>query len=155
TAGAIGYKSLLDEVPDGYRKFGNITSTLATPQGVVFISSALLFRRNRGKGAMQVLKPPPRNRAFEHAFLAGDALYVQPGLGTLLRLDGDSLTPVSGSERFAKDHIYCVSIRQGKLLVGGTEQGMYIQEESSFKRFPTEADALLRHADPHSCRALP
>jgi signal transduction histidine kinase/ligand-binding sensor domain-containing protein len=152
-AGAIGYESLLTKVPGGYGKFGNVTSTLATPQGVVFSSSALLFRWNREKG-MQVWRPPPR-RAYRHASLAGNALYVQSSVGTLLHLDGDLLKPAPGGDRFTKDHIYCVSLHQGKLLVGSKEEGMFLQEGSSFKPFPTEADALLRHAEPHSCRARP
>jgi len=89
------------------------------------------------------------------AFLAGNRVYVvqQPGAG-LLSLEGDSLQPAPGGGRFVKDRIYCVSLHDEKLLVGSTE-GLFLQEGDSFQPYPTEADAILRQADPYSCSLLP
>src|SRR5258708_9415426 len=70
-----------------------------------------------------------------------------------MRVEGDSLQPAPGGVRFVKDRIYCVSLHDEKLLVG-SEEGLFLQEGDSFQPYPTEADAILRQADPYSCSVL-
>src|SRR5262249_9239423 len=150
TAGDVHYNSLLS--PEADHKFGDITTTLATPDFVFFVSSTHLIRWNRRTNA--VFRLASNLGRDGHAFLAGNTLYVHSNFGGLRHLNGDSLEAVPGADRFNGKHIYCGSQREGKLLVAG-DDGMYLQEGKSFKRFPTEADALLLDAQPHSCKARP
>ena len=151
-SGAPHYVSLLDRVPAADRSFKDIWRTLATSSGVYFSSFDRLFRWNPQTG-LSVWKPAAHER-FNLAFRTGDALYVQESRSGLVRLERDSLRPISGGERFGKDRIYCVSAHNDRLLVG-LQEGMLVQEGGSFKPFPTEADSLLRKAQPYSCTALP
>jgi signal transduction histidine kinase/ligand-binding sensor domain-containing protein len=151
-SGSTRYVSLLDRVPAPDRRFTDVWRTIATPDGVYFSSYDRLFRWNPQTG-LNVWKPAARDR-YSFAFRAGNSLYVQDSRSGLLTLNRDTLHPVPGAERFAKDRIYCVSIHNDKLLVG-VKDGMFLHEGGSFKPFPTEADALLSKAQPHSCSALP
>jgi signal transduction histidine kinase/ligand-binding sensor domain-containing protein len=151
-SGSPVYVSLLDRVPAADRGFKDVWRTIATPDGVFFGSIERLFRWNAQTG-LNVWKPAGHDR-YHRTFRAGNSIYVQDSRSGLLLLDRDLLRPVPGGERFASDHIYCVSVHHDRLLVG-VQDGMFLHEGGSFKPYPTEADALLRKAQPYSCSALP
>ncbi|HTM50896.1 MAG TPA: ATP-binding protein [Bryobacteraceae bacterium] len=149
-SGALRYVSLIDRVSREDRVFKDVWRTMVTPEGVVFSSFDRLFRWNPQTG-LKMWKPPGR---FYRAFIAGRHVYVQQPESGLLRLDGESLTPAAGGARFSKDRIYCVAQWDQKLLVGSAA-GFFLQEGAEFKPYATEADALLRKAEPYSCSPLP
>jgi ligand-binding sensor domain-containing protein len=151
-SGSTHYVSLLERVPASDRGFKDILRTIATPDGVYFGSNERLFRWNPQTG-LNVWKPAEHER-FYLTFREKNALYVQESRAGLMRLERDALRPVRGGERFAKQRIYCVADLGDKLLVGVPE-GMYLREGGSFTPYATEADALLRKAQPFACRSLP
>ena len=151
-SGSPHYVSLLDRVPEADRGFKDVWRTIATQDGVYFGSFDRLFRWNPQTG-LNVWKPGGRDR-YHLTFRANNSIYVQDSRYGLLLLDRDSLHPVPGAERFAKDRIYCLSVHNERLLVG-LQEGMFLHEGGSFKPYPTEADAILRKAQPYSCSALP
>lgn len=151
-SGSTHYVSLLDRVPAADRGFKDVWRTIATPDGVYFGSFDRLFRWSPQTG-LNVWKPAGRDR-YSLAFRVGNSVYVQDSRFGLLLLDSGSLHPVPGAERFAKERIYCLSVHSDRLLVG-VQEGMFLHEGGTFNAYPTEADALLRKAQPYSCSALP
>jgi len=87
----------------------------------------------------------PGGRAF---FFAGiGSTFISPKQGCC-KSRAIRFKPAPGGGRFVKDRVYCVSLQDEKLLVGSAE-GLFVQEADSFKPYPTEADAILREADPY------
>src|SRR5260370_15634361 len=151
-SGSPHYVSLVDRVPAADRGFKDIWRTIATPDGVFFGSYERLFRWNPQSG-LKVWKPAEHER-FYLTFREGDSLYVQESRAGLERLERDSLHTIHGGERFAKERIYCVAGHNDSLLLG-TPGGVFLQDGGVFQPFPTEADSLLRKAQPFSSTALP
>jgi len=147
-SGALRYVSLVDRVPAEDRGFKDVWRTIASPEGIVFSSYERLFRWKPGTG-MRVWKGARRS------FLANGSVYVQQMGAGLLRLEGDSLLPIPGGERFETDRIYCVAPHGYTSILIGSTTGIFLQNGGSIEPFPTEADALLNDSQAYSCGPTP
>ncbi len=164
--GQLGFVSLLDHVKKEDREFQDVYSINATRDGIYFLSRERLFRFSRtaapgsgeneagptaGTWNVRVWKPQAR---FRGAFNVYGTYYVrETGVG-LLRMAGDKLELVPGSEMFANDGVRMMlpysgaGEREKKILVASGTQGLFLMDGSSFVPFRTEADSLLRRLAP-------
>jgi signal transduction histidine kinase/ligand-binding sensor domain-containing protein len=137
-----------------------------TREGIYFLSRERLFRFTRtdssgtGEGKagspgeswdVRVWKPQTR---FRNGFDVYGTYYVREvGVG-LLRMVGDTLEKVPGSEAFANDGVRMMLPYSGrdeqnkKILVATGTQGLWLMDDSGFVPFRTEADSLFRSLVP-------
>lgn len=146
-SGQMRYVSLLDRVPAKERDFADVWSVFPTPEGVYFATLTRLFRLRGGE--MKVWKP---QGAFHLAFHVGGSIYIRELSRGLLMLKGDTLVPLPGGERFAKEKIYALlpwgTPTPGQpqaLLIGTRTQGWFVYDGHDYRPWPTEADAAIKH----------
>ena len=162
----LQFVSLVDYIKQEDRAFQDVYSINPTRDGIYFLSRECLFRFTRadasgngGKNSgssgetwkVRVWKPRTR---FRNAFDVYGTYYVRElGVG-LLRMVGDALEKVPGSEVFANDGVRLMLPYSGrgkqekKILVGTGTQGLFLMDDSGFVPFRTEADSLLRRLVP-------
>ena len=152
--------SLLKFIPDAYRNFNDIWTISATTEGIYFQSREKLFRLKQKSIApnesweVKVWESPNK---YMYAFYLDGAYYVhQQGLG-LLKMVGDSLTLVPGSEFIGKQRMQVMlpyldqndtakNSTAKKYLVGLFYTGLYIFDGKTFTPFKTEADSIFKSA---------
>ncbi|HVO43377.1 MAG TPA: triple tyrosine motif-containing protein, partial [Aggregatilineales bacterium] len=144
-AGELAYVSLLDRVPTEDRDFADVWRIFPTDKGIFFSTNRHLFRL-RGD-TMSVWSP---TTSFHLAFWARDTLYQREVDRGLLQLVDDQLVPVPGGERFATEKVYVVlpwgepAATSGDLLIGTRTQGWFVFDGTTYRQWPTEADAALK-----------
>ena len=142
--GRLRFVSLLDHVPQDRRGFGVVYQSVATAEGVFFLTDFNIFRWHGG--ALHVW--PLETEALSIAAVGGTVYVMQLERG-LLRVEGDALRPVPGGGRFAEAPIYVMlPFDDGQVLLGTRWDGFWLHDpaargERRFVPFPTEADALL------------
>jgi len=136
--GTEQFVSLLDKVPQADRKFADVWRVLTTPQGIYFSSYERLFRLGPS-GAIRVWRPVSN---FGRALVLRDRLYVKTREKGLLRMDGDSLTPVRGGEVFRKLGVTAgASTNYGGLIA--SPSGLFRLDSAGVTPFPTSADSFF------------
>jgi hypothetical protein len=107
SVGRMQYVSLMANVPEQYRDFGEVWETLATDHGIYFRASEYLFRwkisNASGQGDLHVWKP---KTSFYSVFLVEDKLYVQQQEIGMMEVAGDSLQLAPAGEKFPRKWIY-------------------------------------------------
>ncbi len=161
----LKFVSLLNHVKQEDHEFQDVYSINPTRDGIYFLSRERLFRFTRADSAgtreaagssgdawnVRVWKPRTR---FRNGFDVYGVYYVrETGVG-LLRMAGDKLEEVPGSEAFANDGVRMMLPYSGadepekKILVASGTQGLFLMDSSGFVPFRTEADTLLRRLVP-------
>ncbi|HVZ56993.1 MAG TPA: response regulator [Chitinophagaceae bacterium] len=151
--GRAATRSLLPSIPREYRKFTDIWSTRATPQGVYFQSREYLFRLadpvnpDSAKRGLKVWKPTTR---FMFGFYVDGQYYIhQSDLG-LFRMVGDSLVLIPGSEFLGKDRMRVMlpypadAAGNKRYLVGGFHTGLYIFDGKTFQPLASPVNDIFR-----------
>jgi signal transduction histidine kinase/CheY-like chemotaxis protein len=149
-SGSMQFVSLLPKVPAEFRAFGDVWRTLVGRDGVYFQSQQYLFRW--ADGTIRTWKPASR---FYRASVVDGSIYIgQPETG-LLKLVGDSFVEVPGGRRFAEEsRPVILPFDAGRILVGTRSDGLFLVDGKAVTRFPTEADAWLKHCDLYRGTAL-
>jgi len=162
----LRFVSLLDCVKPEDREFQDVYSINQTRDGIYFLSRERLFRFTRPDSSrtgqekagssgeawnVRVWKPQTR---FRSAFDVYGTYYIREvGVG-LLRMVGDTLEKVPGSEAFANDGVRMMLPYSGsgekeeKILVATGTHGLFLMDDSGFVPFRNEADSLLRSLVP-------
>jgi len=140
--GRMRYVSLLARVPPEARDFSDVFQTFATQEGVVFSSFERLIRLQGTE--VQVFKP---QKAFHFSFFVGGRLFIRDEGRGLMELRDGRLQLVPGGDRFAEERIYAMLPwgDAGTILIGSRTQGLFVYDGASFRPFPTEVDAGLKH----------
>ena len=147
SVGRMTFISMRDALPEDARDFTDVWETLASPDGVYFTTSDLLFRWDGER--MQTW--PAASGYHVGAVVQGTFYIRQPGRG-LMRMvrtvagdpTSDMLQLVPGGERFAQVRAYALlPLAEGRMLVGTREDGLFTYDGERFARLETEADALL------------
>jgi class 3 adenylate cyclase len=148
--GTLQYVSLLDHIDPQDRLFNDVWTTLTTRSGVVFSSNQRLFRWSPERG-MKVWRP---SSSFSAAFVADDVAYVIEKGSGLYRLVEDSLQPVPGGEIFSRSTFLRGAFRfMGSMMVA-TPECLYVQKNTRFEEYETEAKTLLRESRIYKCLPL-
>jgi class 3 adenylate cyclase len=137
-AGSLQFQSLLDRLPAEHRKFGDVWSILALPEGTYFSTyqRLILWRKD---GTFHVWKP---KTTFGRAYLVGDkVIVVEQGEG-LLQVEGDALIRVPGSSELPVPDIRSVFLWNRELTIT-TREGIYQLSRSRSRQFRTDADAAF------------
>ena len=113
--------------------------THVTSEGIFFqCFDALFWWRDEG---CTVIRP---RSSFHMSFVVDDVLYLREHGRGLLRLQGASLQPVPGGERFADERVYVMlPFADDTILVGSRESGLHLLSGDGTTPFTTEADELL------------
>lgn len=153
STGTLQYVSLLDEVKPALRDFGHIWSSAAGPDGIYFQSRELMLRWN---GERIDHWSTPDTARFFRTFALNNEVYVMQEANGLRRITGGQLEIVPGTERFAEEGVTTVlPYKGGRLLVGTSASELYLQADSTFERFPVEADAFLKKSELYDAKILP
>ncbi len=150
--GIMRYMSLLERVPEDQRDFGDVWSTYASADGVIFSSFKRLIRI--GRDGTRVWDA---GSAFHSAHMARDRLYVREVGRGLLELVDDRLRLIPEGERLAGEKVAAVfawpegdGSDRGALLIGTRTQGFFRLAEGRLTPWPTDADAELSAAEFYS-----
>ena len=108
SVGQLRFVSLLQLVPQEEREFTDVWRTFVCKEGVYFQTSTRLFRysRSTNPSAAQIKIWKSATR-FNRASLVRGQLYLPQVKTGLMRVQGDSLHLLAGTERFAEE-IYAV-----------------------------------------------
>ncbi len=166
--------SLLPQVPDDARDFGDVWETHVAQGAVYFATADYVFRwtprapfagEMEGAETIKIWKP---DDAFHQSNVVDDVFYVREWEKGLLRMEGDSLKLVPGGEQFANERIYVMLPFSGdrmasegtsspdsvnrtgvfpdhkRILVGTRTQGLFLYDGQTFHPFKTDVDAFLQ-----------
>jgi serine phosphatase RsbU (regulator of sigma subunit)/ligand-binding sensor domain-containing protein len=129
-SGKLSYVSLSDKLPENQKSFQTIFRIWTWKENVVFQSYEAIFLYSNGK-----LKSIFPEISFHLSFLLNDELYVrQRGMG-IMKLVGDSLQFVSGSEYLKDFSIFSIleSSDPGKFIIITQEDGFWSVDKKTFK----------------------
>lgn len=148
--GVMRYVSLYDRIPDSYRGFKDVWSTLSTSAGMYFQSNERLFRWDGSS-----ITAWESEEGFHTAFDIRDELYVRDFGDGLLKMVGDSLRLVPGGERFADTPVLAmIPFAEGRILIGTSRSGLYLFDGQSIQPFETEAQPFLDEYEVYHGTAL-
>jgi K+-sensing histidine kinase KdpD/DNA-binding response OmpR family regulator/ligand-binding sensor domain-containing protein len=142
--------SLLDYIPDSLRNFNDIWSVYVTDEGVYFQARERIFRlkeNSEGKPTGEINWWNPTTK-FMYAFYLDGVYYMhQQGLG-LFKMVNDVPELIPGSEFLGNERIQVMlpypEDNKKEYLIGMFYSGLYIYDGKNFRRFPVQADSLLK-----------
>ncbi len=179
SSGQLQFVSLLQHVPPEEREFTDVWRTFVCKEGVYFQTSTRLFRYSPAinpseSHRLKVWKPATR---FNRASLVRGQVYLPQVRTGLMRVQGDSLHLLAGTERFAQE-IYAVilpyegiravasgvvprlgadkmsalryeggSAERGAIVIATATQGLFIYDKETVAPFRTQADDFLRASE--------
>jgi len=152
--------SLLKYVPEPYRHFNDVWTVAATDDGIYFQTRDRIFRLRQKSAApnenweVKIWQSP--NKYMYAFYLDGTYFVHQQGIG-LLKMIGDSLTLIKGSEFTGKERMQVMlpyessnEVNQNragkKYLVGLFYSGLYIYDGKKFTPFKSEANPIFKSA---------
>ncbi len=136
--GVMQFVSLLDKVPPADRNFTDVWRVLPTPQGVYFSAYERLFRLE-SNGFIRVWHPSSN---FGRAVTMQNELYVKTREKGLMKMQGDTLSPVPGGEIFQKLGVTAASSTKTGGLIAAPS-GFFRLDAEGVKPFPTASDAYF------------
>lgn len=176
STGLMGYHSLLSQLAPEECRFNYVWSTHVTPQGIYFQARERLFRletpegvpaveadRQGDKAARQtwrarIWRPDEPEHYYVHSwYLDGTLFVLQRGRG-LMKMAGDSLILVPGSEQFISDRSHILLPfpgRPGVMLLGTLSRGLFLFDGQAFTPWVTAVDPLLKQGGLYSAANLP
>lgn len=133
--GAMQFVSLAGKVPVADRRFTDVWRILPAPDGVYFSAYERLFRLEPD-GALRAWKPTSN---FGRAVLVQNVVYVKTRENGLLRVNGNTLSPVTGGEIFQKLGVTAAaSTDYGGLIA--TPSGLFRLDKDGVRPFSTAID---------------
>jgi len=144
--GGSQYTSLLDGLDDAYKTFSNTGSAYALKDKIYFNTPKFLFRWDKTKKRMAVIKYWHRHES-NNIFKCSEKIFVYDDKYGLLQVIDDSLKPLPGGKFFAGKEVAIVFPydRFGKsFLIGTRWDGFYLYNGIKTVPFPTEAGDYLR-----------
>ncbi len=148
--GTMGYISLLQHIKEQERSFGSVRNVVVTSDEVFFRTNVYLFRLSTTSLPLATRQGQVHSwraqSGFTGAFVVKNQLYVQQDSIGLMTLAGDSLRLVPDGEKFRTMRVYFMleRDRNGRDILLGTRDGLFIFDGTSFHLFQTDADAFLR-----------
>lgn len=144
--GDLAFVSLVNRLEPRHQTFNDVWCTHATRAGIYFTTRNRLFRWSGDR-----IRSWAPTTSFHQSYRVGERIYLrEPNVG-LVELDGDTLRPVPGGERFASEKIgfmlpwpAAAPGGAGRILVGTRAQGLLLLDGGALAEFPTQADDFLR-----------
>ncbi len=149
-SGRTRYVSLLDRLDPKERRFGEVWSIVATPDGIYFSTTERLILWNRQAG----VRTWTSGGRFRRAFWIEGTLYAQVTGKGLLRLDRETLVPAAGGEKLEKVDVRGVfNSSRGPVLATG--KGFFLKTATGFEELSTEASRAAGEALLYRLAQLP
>ncbi|MFH2096183.1 MAG: triple tyrosine motif-containing protein, partial [Bacteroidota bacterium] len=141
--GQLKFKSLVEKIPEPYRKFYTILSIIHVGDEMYCFGfrSILVFKDDEFIRAWQA------ETDFRFGFYVYNRMFVrQSGIG-LMELKNDSLMLIPGGEKFANQSVYfMLPHKDGRILMGTRSEGLYLMtndENLKLEKFQTKFDDYL------------
>ena len=145
--GQVQFVSLLQYLEKRYREFGDVWDIVAADNFIYFKTQNKIFRWNGNK-----IKIFETEKSFKIYKIGNDVFISNYGKG-LLKISGDSLTPVPGSGKFASDGIYDMLEYNDKILITMNHKDLFIYDGRKFSQFKTDAeDFIVKNKVYNTCR---
>ncbi len=140
--GRLHYISLLEDIPEQFRQFGDVWQILTDDSDIYFHTRKYLFRRDRA-GTVRVW---PAEHTFHSSFMPGNRkLYIHQMKTGLMQLHQDSLRLIPGGERFVDDWVYAVlDLDDGNLVIAARNSGLFRFDGETIVPFAPEASSWLQ-----------
>jgi len=150
-AGRLRFISLRNEIPEPYRNFEDVYSTVSIEDTIYFSTKKSIFRR--AGGGMQVWTS---TSSAQNVHVANGRLFVQrQGVG-LMQMRGDALRLLPGGEALAGEIVRTiVPLDRGRTLIGTREHGLFLSDSAGLKTFPTAIDTFLYRYQLNNAANLP
>jgi signal transduction histidine kinase/ligand-binding sensor domain-containing protein len=141
--GSMEFISLNKLINPDQLKFLDVIKTFASPDGIYFITSRTIFLLKDNE-----IKTWQMDKEIHSAFYVDGALYYQLVRGGLYSLKNGKITGVSGIENLPEATLInsLLSYREGSLLLGTADQGLYLLENNTLEDFPSEADPIFKES---------
>lgn len=141
-SGDLQYTSLLPTAVGERPKNSDFWKIHITPQGVLFQSFAEIYLYDY-QSVRRI--DPGCNLLF--LLRCGDEMWVQKMGGPLLRFDGQSLTPIPGSDRLGQTTVRVLleAPNTGQYLVGTGTQGVLLFDGKHFREWNPALSRLLQN----------
>ena len=141
--GVLQYHSLIQYLKPEERNFSNVWNTHILNNEVIFQTTNYIFKWSLQNKLFKTIKGV---NTFHLSRIVDNSYYVREwGVG-LLKMEGDSLKLVPGSERFANERIYAILPFPGEknvILIGTRTQGLFKFDGNKFEQFRTQADDFI------------
>ncbi|MCB0620678.1 MAG: response regulator [Saprospiraceae bacterium] len=149
SARQLQFVSLLSYIDESQRDFADVWQTLATPEGVYFVSARYIFRWD-GKE----IRIWPARTEYHFGFWVHDRFYVEEtGTGLSQMVDG-SLQPAPGGEVFLDERIQAMLPLGERMLIVTQKNRLFLYDGRYPELFATEADEIFRRGNVYSATVL-
>ncbi len=159
--GETEYLSLIENIPDEQKKFGDVWTTQVTSQGVCFQTDQYLFLYHPERNIFTVI-PAFEESYFFLTFWIQDKLYVFDQEYGLYQLESGLLKLVRGGKQLKGKRIYAMISHQEDAFLLGTYQSGLLRyspnaenQDSLIVPFKTEADRYIIEKQLYSATELP
>jgi WD40 repeat protein len=148
--GRMGYRSLLEYIPEQDRSFTTVRDISITPEGIYFCSSERLFRFTKPAVSgedwkVKIWRPVQDNEGFDFCALVGDSLYIQltkQGLAVMLNDSLVVVTPPEHGPGAPLRFMMKAPALNGSVVASALSLGLLIYDGKTFERFRTDPDTL-------------
>ena len=150
--GTLRFVSLLDRLPPGQRRFGQVFSIRAVSEGFAFMTQQRLLLWDGAR--LATVATFPGDRPYAASFAVYDTLYVWTREG-LRRLAGGRLQPVPGGELFRGRRIDQILPADPDLLVSVRGEGLFLFRDGQAAPFAPAASRWTAEKKIYDGRRLP
>jgi ligand-binding sensor domain-containing protein/DNA-binding CsgD family transcriptional regulator len=139
-SGIYQYTSLVDLLPQKFKAFGEVWSTLITQYGVFFRTDHQVFWYNEGK--LSVLFP--EGRYFNFIAIWGKEVVLQDGNNKLYTFYGNRFSPRKRNPSFNEGKISSViNLSNGQVLIATLYHGIFYETDNGFLPWKTDNDTYF------------
>lgn len=139
--GQLTFHSLIDQLPEEDQFFGNVWRIHSTSTTVYFQSEEALFVYDTESGELKTIYP---DDSFHTSFLLGTDLYLRERQKGIVRLEGDELNVLGGTEIFADYGVFGVhELEDDSLLIITQELGIYKWHNGAIRQLPDPNETPL------------
>lgn len=142
--GTTRFVGLEDSIDGDHGEFLDVWDTNVTDDGVYFTMTGFLVRWSNGTMKSWPLDPD----AFDVSRSVDGQFYIHNLDAGLMTIKNDSLVPVPGGESLIGMRIFVMLPFPGnRILIGTQEDGLFLSDGISIRRFATSADAFFTTAN--------
>lgn len=146
----LGYKSLLDKLPESQRDFGNVNRIFVREDSSTFFNgsqSSFHFKED-------LLTSLNDDIWIFRLFETHNSIITNDSLGISIYEDG-SLNLIPGAEQFEYTGVYCVmETDDDGFIFQVRNEGLYTYDGLTFQKQESEASDFLKNLLPYTCQKL-
>jgi signal transduction histidine kinase len=142
--GKMKFTSFLPYLKPENKNFSDVWTVHIINDEVIYVTVNYIFKWSISEKKITVINS---SSAFHVSFDIDNSFYIREWGTGILKLEGDSLKFLPGTERFANERIYVMLPFPGEenvILVVTRTEGMFKYDGSSFVPFKTEADEFIK-----------